>query len=338
MHFIKILLILIIILITHNLALASPEERLIAVQSFVDEMAKKHGFERDALMNIMRQAQFQNKIIKAITKPAESKPWYEYREIFLTSARIDGGLRFWRANETILRRVANEYGVPPEIIIAIIGVETRYGKIMGNYKVLDALATLAFGYPKRGEFFKQELEALLLLNREEKIDFINCIGSYAGAMGMPQFMPSSYRAHAVDQDGDGKRDLWNSTADIIGSVANYFHNYGWKNGEQIVLRASGITNPPQIPIESIAKPQISLSTLTAQGIITNPPLTNEPTAATTLASLIHLDGDTGNEYWIGFNNFYVITRYNRSNLYAMAVYQLSQEILALHGNTISYKK
>lgn len=333
MQAIKVLFILLIATLTNfSIAIASPEERLIAVQAFVEKMATKHGFDSDALMTIMRQAQFQNNIIKAMSKPAESKPWHEYRELFLTPARIDGGLRFWRANETVLKRVTNKYGVPPEIIVAIIGVETRYGKNSGSYKVLDALSTLAFGYPKRADFFRQELEELLLLDREEKIEFITRVGSYAGAMGMPQFMPSSYRAHAVDQDGDGKRDLWKSPADVIGSVANYFHNYGWKSGEPVAVRAWGVTDPPQAPIENIAEPKVSLATLTAQGIVISP-LTNESDA---LASLIRLNGDAGDEYWVGFNNFYVITRYNHSNLYAMAVYQLSQEILALHGTAVSY--
>lgn len=324
---------LILLFLTISSAIiASPEERLAAVQSFVDEMSVKHGFERTELMNIMRRIKFQTSIIKAISKPAESKPWHEYKEIFLTTDRIDGGLSFWRNNEKVLNQVSKQYGVPPEIIVAIIGVETRYGKNTGNYKVLDALATLTFGYPKRAAFFRQELEALLLLDREETINFNDKLGSYAGAMGIPQFMPSSYRVHAIDQDGNGQRDLWQSTTDVIGSVANYFKNYGWHKGEPVVVKARGITNPPPIPIESLAEPKFPLSDVLKIGVTTHPSIANE--LPDTKVSLIRLDGDNGHEYWIGFNNFYVITRYNRSNLYAMAVYQLSQTILALHGDTV----
>jgi len=321
----------IILLLHTTILVASPEERLAAVQTFVEEMATEHGFEANKLMDMMRRTKFQHSIIKAISKPAESKPWYEYKEIFLTSDRIDGGVKFWRNNNVVLQNVSNTYGVPPEIIIAIIGVETRYGKVTGNYKVIDALATLAFGYPKRAPFFRQELKELLLLDQEETIEFNSRKGSYAGAMGIPQFMPSSYRQHAVDQDGDGKRDLWNSTADIIGSVANYFKNYGWKPGERVAVRAKGVTEPTPIPIETLAEAKFKLSEVLNSDITIATTLDNEPTD--TLVSLIRLDGDSGNEYWIGFNNFYVITRYNHSNLYAMAVYQLSQKILALHDKT-----
>jgi len=291
----------------------------------------KYGFERDSLIALMHQARFRKDIIEAMERPAEAKPWYQYRNIFLTPARIRGGVQFWSSNEGPLGRVAREYGVPPEIITAIIGVETRYGEVIGRYRVLDALTTLAFGYPKRAAFFRGELEQLLLLSREEKIDPVASNSSYAGAMGLPQFMPSSYRAYAVDNDGNGRRDLWNSTADVIASVANYFRSHGWQAGGPVVLKVRSASAPPQALIEAGMKPSLSLKTLVEHGIATDPPLSGDPAGDAALASLIRLEGDGGDEYWVGLNNFYVITRYNHSNLYAMAVYQLSREILALHG-------
>jgi membrane-bound lytic murein transglycosylase B len=280
----------------------------------------------------MHQARFRKDIIEAMERPAEAKPWYQYRRIFLTPSRIQGGVRFWRSNEGPLARAAKEYGVPPEIITAIIGVETRYGAVIGRYRVLDALTTLAFGYPKRAAFFRNELEGLILLSREEKIDPVTSYSSYAGAMGLPQFMPSSYRAYAVDSDGDGRRDLWNSIADVIASVANYFHSFGWRKGEPVVLEAHSATPPPQPLIDAGMKPSLPLKTLAEHGITTDPPLGGDPVDSETLASLIHLEGGQGDEYWVGLNNFYVITRYNHSNLYAMVVYQLSREIRAWHGD------
>jgi peptidoglycan lytic transglycosylase B len=318
---------------TWAVAAASPEERQAAVQAFVDQMVSRHGFQRDSLMALMHQARFRSDIIEIIQRPAEAKPWHQYREIFLTPARIRGGVRFWRQNQALLERAAQEYGVPPEIIVAIIGVETRYGEVTGKYRVLDALATLAFGYPKRADFFRSQLEELLLLGREEHIDLATSYGSYAGAIGLPQFMPSSYRAYAVDFDGDGRRDLWGSRADVIGSVANYFKLHGWQSGEPVALRAQSTGRPPQGLIDAGMKPSLSLKSLTEQGITPVPQAADGATGPDTLVSLIRLEGAQGDEYWLGLNNFYVITRYNHSNLYAMAVYQLSREILALHGSS-----
>jgi len=324
-------LILLATLVGATTTLAAPEERQAEVQTFVEAMVTQHGFERDPLMALMRQARFRRDIIEAMERPAEAKPWYQYRAIFLTPARIRGGVQFWRANEAPLSRASRDYGVPPEIITAIIGVETLYGRNTGKYRVLDALTTLAFGYPKRADFFRGELEQFLLLSREEKVNPVLSSGSYAGAMGLPQFMPSSYRAYAVDNDGDTRRDLWNSTADVTASVANYFRRHGWQPGEQVALRAHTASTPPQELIDAGMKPSLSLETLAAQGITTNPQPTGAAANRDALASLIRLENERGDEYWVGLNNFYVITRYNHSNLYAMAVYQLSREILALHG-------
>ncbi|KOR30764.1 lytic murein transglycosylase [Achromatium sp. WMS2] len=308
----------------------TPQERQPLVEAFVNEMVTKHGFERNQMMTLMYQARFRKDIISAMERPAESKPWYQYRSIFLTPSRIDGGVKFWRDNEAILTSVSSKYGVPPEIIIAIIGVETKYGQNIGTYKVLDALSTLAFGYPKRASFFRKELTELFFLDREENLLFVNRVGSYAGALGMPQFMPSSYRVYAVDGDSDGVRDLWRSNADVIASVANYFKAHGWRNKEPIARQATVATDPPNSLLDKGAKPSLSLATLARSKVAPEAIPNTPPLDPKTPANLIRLDGDMGYEYWLGFQNFYVITRYNHSNLYAMAVYQLSQRILALN--------
>lgn len=306
----------------------SATEREAAMRAFVEEMTDKHGFDRGGLRALLAGARFQEDIIRAISRPAEAKPWHEYRGIFVNLARIEGGARFWRDNEGLLRRAEREFGVPPEMIVAIIGVETRYGGNTGKYRVLDALATLAFGYPPRASFFRKELEALLLLAREEGIDLAQVKGSYAGAMGLPQFIPSSYRAYAVDFDGDGRRDLLSSRADVIGSVANYFKEHGWRRGAPVTVpaRASGGGLEPLV--KAGMKPSLNIETLSAKGVVSDTVLPRG-----TLASLVRLEGRGGDEYWLGLNNFYVITRYNRSNLYAMAVFQLSREILELRRAT-----
>ncbi|MGD2082306.1 MAG: lytic murein transglycosylase B [Chromatiales bacterium] len=294
------------------------------VDEFVDEMVREHGFDRGALSALLGRAEFQQSIIDAMRRPAEAKPWYQYRPIFVTESRIRDGVSFWNANEAILQQVSTDYGVPPEILVAIVGVETRYGGYTGRHRVLDSLHTLAFGYPKRAAFFRGELEDFLLLTREEGIDPAEAKGSYAGAMGKPQFISSSYRAYAVDYDGDGRRDLWDSNADVIASVANYFKRHGWRQGEPVTVRAHGVDDSDRAFVEAGMKPSLRVRDLRDAGIETDPSIDGDA-----LASLIELDTGTGKEYWLGLHNFYVITRYNHSNLYSMAVYQLSQEIRAL---------
>ena len=296
-------------------------------QRFVDEMSSKHGFDPHELGRLLARAEYRQSIIDAMERPAEAKPWRDYRPIFVTDSRTEQGLDFWRENEVLLQKVERQYGVPPEIIVAIIGVETRYGRHTGRYPVLDALTTLAFGYPKRSRFFRQELEHFLLLSREEKLQPLKPKGSYAGAMGKPQFIASSYRRYAVDFDGNGVRDLWNSNADIIGSVANYFKRHGWRPGEPITLPARGAGEQHQAFVDAGMKPSISLASLFNSGITAEVGLQDDAKS-----SLIRLEGEKGDEYWLGLHNFYVITRYNHSNLYAMAVYQLSQRILEQRNN------
>jgi len=296
------------------------------VQAFIEEASKKHGFKLDELKKLFAKVEYKQKVIDAITRPAESKPWYEYRPIFLTKSRISKGIAFWKANRKDLERAQKEYGVPPEIIVAIIGVETFYGKQKGGYRVMDSLATLAFGYPDRASFFKNELEEYLLLAREENLDPLAIMGSYAGAMGKTQFISSSYRRYAVDFDGDGKRDLWNNTSDAIGSVANYFMRHHWQPGGLVTAPAIVGSNQIKVIVEKGLKPHSTVADLSKRGV--TPKIKLDPNE---MGALIELQNRAGQEYWLGLNNFYVITRYNRSPLYAMAVYQLGQAILKEKG-------
>lgn len=289
---------------------------------FADELSSKHGFERDALLKVLREAQIRDDIIAAMDRPAEAKPWHEYRLIFMTEERIRDGAAFLRKHDKLLRKAEKAYGVPRQIIAAIIGVETRYGQRTGNFRVLDALFTLAFVYPKRNEFFRKELEEFLVLAREEKRDPTTLLGSYAGAMGHPQFMPSSFRRYAVDFDSDTKRDIWENVADVIGSVANYFKVHGWEMGKPVVTPARIVGPAHESVLAAGIKPYLQVRDLPKNDI-----RLPRKQKGDLLVSLFDLDQPNGKEYWVAFNNFYVITRYNRSNLYAMAVYQLSEEIL-----------
>ncbi len=289
------------------------------VQQFIDEMVEKHGFDRNDLEFKFAMANRLDGVLEAIAKPAEKVlTWREYRPIFVTSKRIRRGNDFIEHHHDILKRAEKEYGVPAEIITAIIGVETYYGRLSGKTRVFDSLVTLGFDYPPRSPFFLSELEQFLLLTREENIDVRFVRGSYAGAMGMPQFISSSYRQYAVDFDGDGKRDLWNSTADVIGSVANYFKVHGWKSGDQVVVPAR-VTGQIEETRNKL-KPHSDIADLASQGVVPEAAVDKDAKA-----TVITLEGKRGKEYWLGLDNFYVITRYNHSALYAMAVYQLSQE-------------
>jgi len=293
------------------------------VQAFIEEMEERHQFDRKELEALFEQAKKRDDILEAISRPAEkTKPWYEYRNIFLTPKRIDGGVSFWKENEDILKRAEQAYGVDPAIVVAIIGVETRYGANTGSYRVIDALSTLAFEYPPRSKFFRSELEQLLILAREENVDVRKVKGSYAGAMGYGQFIPSSYRAYAVDFSEDGKRDLWENLDDIIGSIANYFNRHGWKAGEPVASRV--ISNAPAAGFqvsENIKPGKKKAGDFAKAGVTTDPSLPADQAVA-----LLEFAQRNGPEYWLTTKNFYVITRYNRSPLYAMAVYQLSKAI------------
>jgi membrane-bound lytic murein transglycosylase B len=292
------------------------------VKSFIDSMVEKHSYDRTKLESVLTQAETRESILEAIARPAErTLQWHEYRDIFITSERIAAGKAFWKEHDVELRRISAETGVAIEILIGIIGVETYYGRITGNYRVLDALSTLAFDYPPRAKFFLSELEHFMLLVREEGMQATDATGSYAGAMGRPQFMPSSYRAYAVDSTDDGKRDIWENWSDVIGSVANYFVRHGWRENAQVVSAASlGAQWSGETP-ENTLKPVETVTSLSHQGVMFSTDLGGDREG-----QLLTLVGEDGEEYWVGFHNFFVITRYNRSVMYALAVHQLGQEI------------
>ena len=294
------------------------------VQQFIEEMVNDEGLSGEWVVALMGEAKYHQSIIDAISRPAErTLNWGEYAAIFLTDARRDQGAQFWRTHESILAEASEIYGVPEEIIVAIIGVETFYGRITGNYPVLDALATLAFDYPPRSAFFRDELRQFLLLSNGHDIDPLTLTGSYAGAMGMAQFISSSYRAYAVDADGDGFANLWSSPRDAIFSVANYLARHGWQRDQPIFARVGVPANLPPALFNQ------SLETYTSVGELTNLSVTGLVSfAADMAATLMQLKRNSQTEYWVGLKNFYVITRYNHSHLYAMAVASLAAEIAA----------
>jgi membrane-bound lytic murein transglycosylase B len=292
-----------------------------AVEAFIVDMVRKHDFNREALRRMFAKVQPRPAIIRAMTAPATALPWNEFRDRIIDEARISGGVSFWAQHAQTLERATRTYGVPPEIIVAIIGIETRYGRETGSFRVLDALSTLAFDYPQRAEYFSGELEQYLLLAREARVNALNLKGSYAGAMGIAQFMPSSYRKFAVDFDGDGQRDLWNNAADAIGSVGNYLQSYGWRAGEIIVIPADVADSALNTMEGDGIKPVFKVGDLKQRGIVPLEPVSDEANAA-----LFSVETELGPRFWLGLQNFYVITRYNRSINYAMAVCDLAREL------------
>lgn len=288
------------------------------VKHFINEMVSKHQFDRDYLVHKFSRAKRLDNVLESIAKPAERiLTWEQYRPIFIKDKRIKLGKEFLKQHDAVLQRAEDTFGVPKEIITAIIGVETYYGRYSGKYDVFNSLTTLGFDYPPRSKFFKKELEELLLLTREEDVDIESVRGSYAGAMGMPQFISSSYRHYAIDFDNDGKRDLWSNIEDVIGSVANYFSRHGWQKGEPVTYRVSLNKAINDIGRKSI-KPSKTVKQYRMSGVDIDASI-----AGDTKASLIELKGRDGIEHWLGLKNFYVISRYNHSALYSLAVYQLS---------------
>jgi membrane-bound lytic murein transglycosylase B len=292
------------------------------IQAYVNEVVKEQGLDADYVLAMLEAAETQQGILDAMARPAErTKPWREYRAIFITPERIAAGVAFWKEHEAPLRRVAENTGVPPEMLCGIIGVETYFGQRAGKYKVMDSLATLAFDYPPRGKFFRSELTQLFLLARDDGVEVDEVLGSYAGAMGAPQFMPSSYRNFAVDGDGDGKRDLFGNWDDVFASVANYFRVHEWQPGEPVVTRATLAQPINRSPEDNKLSASSTVAALKQEGLRFSTDL-----PGTAPAGLVTLEGEDGLEYWIGFRNFYVITRYNRSAMYALAAYQLGQAV------------
>lgn len=297
------------------------------IDDFVKMMVEKHDYSESELRDWLSRTYRQQAILDAISRPAEkTKTWAQYRKIFLTDWRIERGLEFWTQHQSVLEKVSQDTGVPAEMIVAIIGVETGYGRYTGRYAVMDALATLAFDYPPRQAFFRKELEQLLLLVRENQIDPMVLKGSYAGAMGLGQFMPSSYRHYAADYEGDGLADIWNNPADAIASVANYFVRHGWQRGGEVVVKAKPIESLDETLFVRSLKPSQTAASVATQGL-----LATEEIAPDEKVRAMELQAATGKEYWLALHNFYVITRYNHSELYAMAVYQLGQAIEKSRG-------
>lgn len=296
------------------------------VREFAAQMADKYGFETDSLLRLFSQARFQPGVIKAILPPTSPtvRSWRNYRARYIEPTRIAGGLRFWQENAAALADAEHRYGVPAEIMVAIIGVETKYGRMTGTFQTVSALATLAFDYPPRADLFRGELEEFLLLARETNRDPLTFSGSYAGALGIPQFLPSSYRRYGVDFDGDGQVDLTNSERDAIGSIANFLQQHGWQSGGVVAVPVITSGNDYLALVDGGVEPHYTLQELAEKGISANREIAPEEKCA--LIDLVTPGAPT--EYWLGYHNFYVITRYNRSTFYAMAVYQLSQELRA----------
>ncbi|WP_372865377.1 lytic murein transglycosylase B [Spongiibacter sp.] len=301
--------------------------------AFVDKMVEKHSFDRDWVVSLLTAAEKKQSIIDAMERPAESvMTWGRYRKIFIQDSRINQGVDFWREHADTLARAEKEFGVPAEMIVGIIGVETRYGRNKGSYRVVDALATLGFDFPRRSTFFLGQLEEYLLMVREQDFDALSFKGSYAGAMGYGQFIPSSYRAYAVDFDDDGQADIVNNPVDAIGSVANYFARHGWTMGAPVVDAAVLSEPVDETLFNAGLKPSKTLAELKLGGIASASPL--DPSQK---ATAMKLEGAKGDEYWVGLQNFYVITRYNHSAMYALAAHQLSQLIAEQYRGAVAAK-
>jgi membrane-bound lytic murein transglycosylase B len=291
-------------------------------------MVERHGFGQRELEQLFAEARYSDSVLTLITPlPAAARSWQSYRDLFVTPRRIEAGAQFWRRHAGALARAAETYGVPPEIVVAIIGVETQYGANTGSYRVLDALATLAFDYPRRAAYFRSELEQFLLLVRESRSDPASFRGSYAGAIGIPQFMPGSIRRFAVDFDGDGRPDLRGSPADAIGSVANFLRAHGWAAGEPVAVPARVTGERGRMAIDGGVDPLYRADELRELDVEFV-----EGVEPDTPAVLIELASpETPPEYLVGFWNFYVLTRYNRSSFYAAAVLELARRVKAAYG-------
>jgi membrane-bound lytic murein transglycosylase B len=289
------------------------------VQAFITDLVQRHGFAESELQTLFSKVKPVDGVMQLMV-PAERPPWEQYRAMFLTDARIEGGLAFWKANRRTLRRAERQYGVPAQFIVAIVGVETYYGKNMGRWRVIDALSTLAFDYPARAAFFRGELEQYLLLARENSLDIFALRGSYAGAIGIPQFMPGSLRRYGVDFDGDGAIDLRRSPADAIGSVGNFLKNHGWRTGEPVIYRAKGVNDEARKYLDGSVTPKYPLKEILGAGVELEP----APESTDALGVLVAL----GDEHRVGLQNFWVITRYNRSAFYATVVADLAAALAA----------
>ncbi len=283
------------------------------VKKFINQMTERHNFVRSELVDLFNHVKMRPAVIQSVKAPLEAKPWYTYQKLFITEWRIREGVAFWNKHEAALERAEQIYGVPASIIVATLGVETKYGLHTGEYRVIDALSNLAFSHSSRAPFFRSELEQFLLLVREQNMDPLKVTGSYAGAMGQPQFMPSSIRQYAIHFSGNSHIDLEHNAIDAIGSVANYYNKHGWNTHQPVAIQTRLQAQP--------------------FGFLTHNRIPQTPSLSGYKAKLIELQGYSGREYWLGYPNFEVIKRYNPSDLYAMAVYQLSDQIAMLRGKS-----
>jgi len=294
------------------------------VSAFIDRMVSQHELDRDYVTAVLARSEVQQSILDAMSRPAERvMPWHEYRQIFITPERIAAGATFYAEHRDALMQIQEDTGVSPEMILGIVGVESYYGRITGRNNVVDALVTLGFDYPPRATFFRGELENVFLLSAEENLNIEELTGSYAGAMGPPQFIPSSYRAYAVDGDGDGQRDLLNSWPDILASVANYFAVHKWRAGEPVAAMATLGERSKNVPLQESLKLSSTVGELSQAGVLFATELDSDEKAG-----VWRLDGPDGDLHWVGFHNLYVITRYNRSVMYALAAWELGNAVVA----------
>lgn len=304
------------------------------VEAFINDLVENEQFSRAELETVLGKARKSDRVLELISRPAEKRlEWKDYRKIFMTDRRINEGVDFWMAHADTLAKAEKEYGVPASVIVSIIGVETYYGRQTGGFKVLDALSTLSFDYPPRSKFFSSELKAFLILAKEQRLDPHELTGSYAGAMGIPQFMPSSYRAYAVDFTGDGQSNIWQQEEDAIGSVANYLKANGWKAGKPVASKAKVQGTKYEQAVADSARPDKTLKQLERAGWT---PVNVLPSA--TKVAPMKFEGDKGAEYWLGMENFRVITTYNRSRLYALAVHQLAKEVSTGYKTAVQKQK
>ena len=340
MKIIHVILLLLLCFATHPVHAAT----LPGIPEFIDEMVVKHKFKRAELERAFDQAQHLPSVIEAISRPATLKPWLEYRAAFVNPQRVSMGLKFWNKYRRTFQNAERKYGVPQEIILAVIGVETIYGQDKGKFRTLDALTTLAFDYPRRADFFRSELENYLLLAREQQFNMLAVRGSYAGALGIPQFTPSSYRIFAVDFNGNHKIDLLHEERDAIGSVASYLKGYGWAAGMgEKSAHANGAESIPPVAVRVRVSEEVCpgdivtprpVAAWAMSGIVPDEKIDNAGNEPVRLMDFTVADGK---EFWLAFNNFDVITRYNNSDFYAMTVFQLAEAVKAARKSSATKK-
>lgn len=296
------------------------------VQAFIKKMVQTHHFSKAQLTKIFTAVQLRQQVIQHMKQPLEKEPWHTYQVLFVNEWRIKHGVAFWNKYDAALKRAEKQYGVPASIIVATIGIETKYGQRTGDFRVMDSLSSIAFGDTPRAKYFRKELEEFLLLTREQHLDPFKIMGSYAGAIGQPQFMPSSYRAYAVNFSKKGRIDLMHNEIDVIGSIANYYNKHGWKPKEPIAIQANLNRDTYEAFLKKKnASQAYSFAELKKYNIVPVKP----PKHVDLPVKLIELPSEYSTEYWLAFHNFGVIKRYNASDLYAMAVHHLSNDIKEL---------